>query len=407
MRILLIYHFFHPDTVISARLFSDLAEDWAAAGHQVTVFASNRCIRAEGVLPESEEWRGVRICRFSRPAFRQGSNIGRVLHSLVLQRKWLKAFRSQRDAFDTVVVGTDPQFGWLMFPTLKRLAPKARLIHWVFDLYPEALAATGSRLMRLAAWLLRPLAKRAYAKVDVMADIGSCMRRRLREYRHHAAEITVTPWALEEPSAVAPIHQEMRRKLFGDARLCLLYSGTVGHAHDLAPFIELARECRRRSLPVGFCFAGYGNRFAEQTALLTDADTNVTTAGFASEDELAARLAAADFHLISLRTGWEGTVVPSKFFGALAMGRPVIFSGPEGSCLAEWIRQYQIGFLLDATLPDYLAQALQAPELLRKLQLRAFKTYQTTFSRTVQTNRLLHAAQHLQAAHGRPPENPV
>ena len=252
MRILLIYHFFHPDTVISARLYSDLAEDLVKAGHEVTVYASNRCIRANGELPECEEWHGVKIRRFSRPNFKQGSNVGRVLNSLILQHKWLKAFKAQRNDFDAAIVGTDPQFCWMMFPKMKRIAPNIRLIHWVFDLYPEALAATGSRLMRFAARLMRPLAKRAYGKVDVMADLGECMRGRLRKYNHHAKEVTVTPWALEESEEVAPIDREMRKKLFGDAKLCMLYSGTVGHAHDITPFIELARECRSKNLSVGF-----------------------------------------------------------------------------------------------------------------------------------------------------------
>ena len=384
MRVLLIYHFFWPDTVISARLFSDLAEDLAKAGHEVTVYTSNRCIRKEGELPESEEWRGVRIRRFARPDFRQGSNVGRVLNSLILQRKWLKAFKAQRQEFDVVIVGTDPQFCWLMFPAMRRLAPRARLIHWVFDLYPEALAATGSPLMRLASWLLRPLAKRAYGRVDVMADIGSCMRKRLREYGHHAEELTVTPWALEEPEEIAPINWEMRKKLFGDAKLCLLYSGTVGHAHDITPFIELARKCRQLGLSVGFCFAGYGNRFEEQTAQITDEDSNITIAGFASEEELSARLASADFHLISLREGWEGIVVPSKFFASLAIGRPVLYAGPKESCIVEWIHKYKLGIIADDRLMESLAESLNHQTNLEWFKKNAHSTYNTCFSRRAQ-----------------------
>ena len=52
--ILLIYHFFHPDTVISARLFSDLAEE-LAKDNDVTVFTGNRLIRSDEILAESEE----------------------------------------------------------------------------------------------------------------------------------------------------------------------------------------------------------------------------------------------------------------------------------------------------------------------------------------------------------------
>ena len=87
MRILLIYHFFWPDTVVSARLFSELAEDLAASGHDVTVFTCNRCIRADCELPASEEWHDVHIRRFPRPDFQQGSNVGRVLNLLILQWK--------------------------------------------------------------------------------------------------------------------------------------------------------------------------------------------------------------------------------------------------------------------------------------------------------------------------------
>ena len=49
MNILLIYHFFHPDKVVSAQIFSGLAEDLSAAGHKVTVFTSNH--HFNGAIP--------------------------------------------------------------------------------------------------------------------------------------------------------------------------------------------------------------------------------------------------------------------------------------------------------------------------------------------------------------------
>ena len=389
MRILLVYHFFQPDTVISARLFTELAEDLSAAGHQVTVFTSNRQIRKEGTLPPEEVWRGIEICRFARPGLRQGSNLGRLFNSFILQWKWRRAFSRRRADFDAVILGTDPQFSYLMLPSLRRMAPRARLIHWVFDLYPEALAATGSPLMRLAARIITPLARRAYRSVDVMADIGQCMRERLLPYRHSAEAATLPPWALAEPPAATPVPADTRRELFGDARLAFLYSGTVGHAHDLAPFIAFARECRRRGLDAAFCFAGYGNQFDAQTACLTPEDTNIRLAPFVPEEQLAARLAAADFHLISLRQGWQGIVVPSKFFGALAIGRPVLFSGPQSSCIAAWIRQYGLGEILAPETPRVMAALLDNPTRLAELRRRAWETYQAHFSRAVVTARFL------------------
>ena len=99
-RVLLIYHFFHPDTVVSARLFSDLAEDLQKAGMQISVFTCNRLIRSDEQLAAEEKWNGIRILRFSRPGFAQGSNVGRLINSAILQLKWIWAFFRMRKEFD-------------------------------------------------------------------------------------------------------------------------------------------------------------------------------------------------------------------------------------------------------------------------------------------------------------------
>lgn len=378
--VLLIYHFFYPDTVVSAQLFSDLAEHLAAAGHQVTVFTGNRLIRSEEILSAREAWRDVNIERFSRPGFSQGNNFGRLFNSGILQLKWLLAFLKKRKEFDTVIIGTDPQFAYMMFPLMRLINRRVRLIHWVFDVYPEAILVNSPMWMKRLAALSKPFVPLAYRQVDVMADIGECMRDRLQKYRHRAQSITLTPWALVEPVRPPAADPELRRQLFGDAKLGILYSGTVGYAHDLEPFIRLARECRRRGIDAAFCFAGYGNLYQKQTAQLTAEDTNIRLAGFASTEELEQRLAAADIHLISLRKGWEGVVVPSKFFGALAIGRPVIFSGPEESCIARWCQKHQIGYLADDKTPDELQKLIAEPETLAQLRGRAFDVYQQNFS---------------------------
>ncbi len=387
--ILLIYHFFHPDPVISARLFSDLAEELARAGHRVTVFTGNRLIRSDEELPPSERWKGLKIRRFSRPAFPQGNNFGRLFNSGILQLKWLAAFFRLRREFDTVIVGTDPQFAYLMFPFLRMMNRHIRLIHWAFDLYPEAILINSPGWMRLLAGVTAPLAPWAYRRVDVMADIGECMRKRLLKHRHRSECVTLTPWALTEPPEPPEPDHETRCKLFGDAKLALLYSGTVGYAHDLAPFIALARECRRLGIDAAFCFAGYGNQYRTQTAQLTVEDTNIRLAGFASEEELEQRLAAADLHLISLRPGWEGVVVPSKFFGAPAIGRPVLFSGPETSCIARWIAEEKLGSILNGT-PEEAAAFLQKladdPDELRRAKQRAWHVYHRKFSKDAVLN---------------------
>ena len=159
----------------------------------------------------------------------------------------------------------------------------------------------------------------------------------------------------------------------------------IGHAHNIVPFIELARECRRREQDVAFCFAGYGNTYQEQLAVLSPDDTNIRMAGFADESELESRLAAADIHLISLREGWEGLVVPSKFFAALAMGRPVLFQGSERSDVAHWVRELELGQVLTVAnqndVLQYLNDCLCDQNRLRHDQKRAQEVYKQHFAK--------------------------
>jgi len=279
------------------------------------------------------------------------------------------------------VVATDPQFSYFMFPFLRLMNRKIHLIHWAFDLFPEAIMSYNSRWMKVLAKLATPLVTKAYCSVDVMVDIGECMRKRLQKHCRNKFFVTLTPWALVEPEQVSPVPIIKRRELFGDAKLALLYSGTVGHAHDLTPFIKLARECRKRGIDVAFCLAGCGNQFQQQTAVLTAEDTNIKLAGFTTEDELEERLAAADIHLISLRNGWEGVVVPSKFFGALAIGRPVIFAGPESSSIARWCHQYKVGLTMDTQIVDILHSLADSPQEIATLRQHSYQIYKSKFSK--------------------------
>lgn len=383
MRILLVYHFFYPDPVISARIFSDLAESLTASGHSITVYTSNRLIRSDTILPRNEDWNHVHICRFGRPNLPQQNSVCRVVNSFILQVKWLWRFLWHRKDFDAVIVGTDPQFVWAMFPWIRIINHKVCLIHWAFDLYPEAIIASSPYWMKFFAYLTKPFAKLSYRCCHCIVDLGSGMRELLQKYKSHAVCATLTPWALKEPKQLPDIDPELREQLFGNAKIGLLYSGTVGYAHDITPFINLARECRKRGVDAAFCFAGYGNCYKEQTSIITQEDTNIRLAGFASEEELEKRLAAADIHMVSLRTNWNGIVVPSKFFGSLAIGRPVLFSGPEFNSLAHYCINYKVGFVLSENTVDDLQKIILNETTLQQLKERAISVYQKDFSKDI------------------------
>jgi hypothetical protein len=76
-RAAILYHYFYPDDVVSARHYADLAEGLRDRGWDVEVWTSNRACRDESVCyPSREVWRGIRIHRIRKPRFTSGSPIG-------------------------------------------------------------------------------------------------------------------------------------------------------------------------------------------------------------------------------------------------------------------------------------------------------------------------------------------
>ena len=381
------YHFYKPDDVVSAVHFSDLCEGLVDRGWHVTMMTSNRYCRYGGVIPErTETIDGVTVKRVWRPGFDQASNILRVINSLWLQSAWVWAMRKMPKP-DIIVVGTDPQFSQFMLPWLRRVCPDTKIVYWSFDVYPEAIQAdTNSKLVGGIANLIAGLVSRCYRSVHVMVDIGSCMRRLLRRHLHSAKEVTLVPWALSEPGFDIPVNAEVRSAMFGEnVKLGVLYSGNMGKAHEYDNFLELARFLRSKAPEVVFAFSARGNRMEEFTQALTDDDTNIKILPFATQEELEDRLNAADIHLLSLKDNWAGIVVPSKFFGSLAAGKPVLYSGAATSCIGRWIEQYDLGLLIQQENIEEIASKLVSysrdPQQLQNWKINAYQTYHERFSK--------------------------
>jgi colanic acid biosynthesis glycosyl transferase WcaI len=393
-RALLAYHFFYPDDVVSARLFGDLARGLHERGWDVTALTSDRVWgHPSHRLPAREVWEGVAIERVARPAWDQRRPSGRLLNSAWLLAAWLARAR-RLGRFDAVVVGSDPAFAPLLLAPLRRLWPNTAMAHWCFDLYPEAIAADGAiPAVRSLVPIARAAMAHAYRSCDAIVDLGPRMRERLSEYPTKAVRETLVPWALAEgrgrPFAPEPA---VRATLFGDANVGLLYSGTLGRAHDFTGFLRLARASRQRSgHTLSFAFAVRGDKQAALSRSVSAEDTNVRIVAFSDEVDLASRLEAADVHMLSLRPEWSGLVVPSKFFGSLAVGRPVLYSGPPDSDVARWIAELQVGWQMDPLDPssvlDALEQFASSPNDRTALQKRARDAYDAHFRKAVVIDR--------------------
>ncbi len=379
----LFYQYFHPDDVVSSVHLTELAEGLVRRGWSVTAMPCNRSCRNDaGSYPPASEHSGIQIRRIWRPAFAQSSTLGRLANCAWMIAAWsMQCFRHNPDV---LIIGTDPILSVMTGLLWKAFRPKTKIAHWCFDLYPEAAMADGILRPGFALSLLQKLVRQAYKSMDLIVDIGDCMRKRLESYSSPARYVTLPPWALAEPNGALSIDLDQRELVFGKAKLGLLYSGTFGRAHSFSEILNLAREMR--DVDAHFSFGVRGNRVEELRASIVAEDVNISFAPFVSQDQLEARLSSADVHIVSLREEWTGTVVPSKFFGAIAAGRPILFVGSEDSYIARTIRRFDLGWVCTAgnerTLARELRKLAENPFELRSLHEHCHRVYQDYFSRT-------------------------
>lgn len=323
---LFVNRYFHPDHSATSQIASDLAFHLASRGWEVRAIASRQLYDdAQARLAPRDSAKGVHIERIWSTRFGRGGLAGRAIDYVTFYVSAFFAIRRERDAI--VVAMTDP-------PLLSVLAAAAsrRVVNWIQDLFPEVAEALGFRapfVRGLRDWSLR----RARANV-VLGELMAA----------HVPNATVIPnWA---DAGLRPVPAEPH-DVFRVA-----YSGNLGRAHE---FESLTRAMHR--LPdVRFVFTGGG---AQWESVKRDAPANAEFRPYVPREELSASLSAADAHLVSLRPALEGLIVPSKFYGILAVARPVIFIGARDGELARIIERERCGVVVDAGDDEGLARAVE------------------------------------------------
>jgi colanic acid biosynthesis glycosyl transferase WcaI len=385
--IAVLYHFFPPDDIVSGVLFGDLAAGLARRGWVVSahpcVWSHDKTVR----FSSREDWEGVSVRRIWRPNLHQASDAGRFLNAAWMIVCWSFLSITLKPRPDILIVGTDPILSLSVARVWKLLSPKTKVVHWCHDAYPEAAIADGLLLRNsLLTRFFRSLMGSAYRKCALIADLGPCMRTILQRYPSTAKRETIVPWAFEEPDAPLPMAVSERNAVFGNAPLALLYSGSFGRAHSYKEILDLAELLHPRGAKL--VFSVRGKRQDELRKAVQERDAGIEFVPFASSDNLQDRLACADIHVVTLRSDWTGMVVPSKFFGALAAGRPILFVGSPDSSLAQWIRKFEIGWVLTCEnlhdVSEQLLAYMNSTEQINAMQRRCFTVYREFFSRDSQ-----------------------
>jgi len=259
---------------------------------------------------------------------------------------------------DVVLAMTDPPFQGIVSAFVAMLKRKPFLYN-IRDLYPDM--AVGGALVppgKLArVW--EALHRSALQRAACVVVLGDDMREGIVAKGVDPARVVVVRDGVELPAAGAQspeIDDDVVRAIRGDARFVLVHAGNLGFYGAWETLIAGAKKLAGDG--VRLVFVGDGAQRSRVEALAQGAP-NIAFLPFFPGSKVPSVLAAADAHLITIKRGLEGVVVPSKLYGILAAGKPIVAVAPAETDVATLGARQGFAVRCDPDVPDQLVMAVR------------------------------------------------
>jgi glycosyltransferase involved in cell wall biosynthesis len=337
MRILFLSHYFPPEVNAPASRTYEHCKQWVKEGHEVTVVtcAPNHPRGAvyEGYrnkIFQRENREGIQVVRLWTYVTANEGFLKRTLNyiSYMMAAVFVAPFLSKFD----VVLSTSPQFFNGLAGFLVSRIKRAPWILEIRDLWPESIVAVGAITNRPIIRLLEGLELFAYRKADHLVVVTDSFKAHMLTREIPAEKVTVIKNGVDFSLYKKTLQgsSELSCKLGLEGKFVASYVGTHGMAHHLETVLDAARELTEWKNIV-FLLVGDG---AERSRLVTIRDemklSNVIMLNQQPKEMMPELWSLSSVSLVLLkRSDLFKTVIPSKIFESMAMGKPVIL-GVEG-----------------------------------------------------------------------------
>ena len=353
-KILIISEPFYPQVAAIGQLLTDLSEDLIKSGYQVKVITGNpnNIFDKNKTIPRKENYKGIEIIRLRNTTFSKYRMTGRVLNYLAFHfLVYLRVLFCEEP--DLVFVLSTPPF--ISFSGLMlKIFKKSKVIYNVQDLFPDLAVELGKLRNKQFIEFLKTFSALIVRKADKVIAVGEYMEKRIREKLLKETSainhiITIHNWAdgdkIKLLKSKEAENNYLKKKWGLEGKFVVLYSGNMGYLHEFDTIVTAAESLAKEGMKeIIFVFIGEGikKNYIEEKVREKGLD-NILFFPYQPREMLTYSLGLADVSLVTLEKGFEGMVVPSKIYGILSSGRPVIAVVGEESEIVEIIREGKCG----------------------------------------------------------------
>lgn len=357
MRVLLLNLYYTPDTSATAKMARNVV-DALSSSHNVTVLCGRPSYdptERRGWRPYRTEFAGrTRIIRAGSTDFPRFDMKKRVVNYLSYVA--LAIPRALFARCEVVVGMTDPPFQGIVGAIVAMLKHKP-FVYNIRDLYPDMAVGGSIVAPGMLARIWEKLHRWALRRATRVIVLGEDMRARIVAKGVEAARVAIVRDGAEilPPNTFfPPPDPEVVRAIRGNFSFVLVHAGNLGFYGAWNTLVTAARNLANEG--VGLVFVGDGAQRSQIEAVAAGS-SNIRFLEFFPASKISSVLAAADAHVITVKRGLEGVVVPSKMYGILAAGKPILAVAPkETDAVSLGIQQ---GFAVAAD-PDRPAEVVNA-----------------------------------------------
>jgi len=364
LRILYVSQYFPPEMgAPSARVF-ELSRRWVKNGDKVTVLTGFPN-HPTGIIPAEyrgyrfleEEKEGIRVVRtyiFAAPNkgfFKRVLSYVSFMCSAIVQG-------TRKVGKQDLLIATSPQFfvgiAGLIISRLKGVP----FVFEVRDLWPESIVQLGQlknkTIIRFLEWIEMTL----YRKAAHIVGVADSTVKILTERGVPAEKISIIKNGVDlELFTMRSDTEALKRKHGYQGKFIVSYIGTHGLSHALDKVLDAA-ELLRNEREILFLLVGEG---AEKEHLKRKAASlnlkNVEFLDQIGKKQLPEYYALSDIVLVTLRDlPLFRSVIPSKIFEIMAMGRPIIISVDGES--RKLVEQAQAGIFCQPENPQEMKEKI-------------------------------------------------
>ena len=359
--VLFINRVYPPGRGASGRMLRDLARAMADDDWDVHVIATG--------AQKSDEFDGrVHVQRVKAPVKQKSA----LSYALVWVKMLIAALKHPRA--ELVVTMTDPPLA-ILIGRVYSWRKDCRHLHWCQDLYPDLFPFVGLNLPAPVMKVFKKSIRRSMRSCERVITIGRCMAKELSQSGLEPSRVSVIPnwpdYDILDPTKAHKKHKPFLEKYPDNARppkeqvrddspkFRVLYAGNLGRVHPIQSILDAAYFLQSEYQDIEFCFVGDGPNYDRLAAERSKRGIEtIRMLPYQPASQLRYVMETGDIHILSMREEVSGLLVPCKFYSALAVGRPVIFIGPEDNEIAQVIKDFQAGTIVPPRNPAALIEAI-------------------------------------------------